>query len=112
MIFARLLIMTRYIELTAQEASLPRRTVVRLTAEEWAELCADPQFAKIHDGKDYTIMNDVLLRKETPKVERAQPATVPQATVPWGDPIINEDDLEAALSAISGTSGRQGTQPD
>lgn len=64
--FARLLILTKQMQLAAQAAALPRRTVVRLTAEEWAELLSDPQFARIHDGTMHAVINDIVTRCEQP----------------------------------------------
>ncbi len=60
--FARLLILTKQIQLAAVAAVLTKRTVIRLTQEEWAELLDDPQFRRIHDDKTWTVINDVLVR--------------------------------------------------
>lgn len=105
MIFARLLIMTRYMELAAIEAALPKRTVVRLDENEWEELLRDPQFQKVHDGKDYTILNDVVV-KRTPTKAVTEPQQ--QSTVPPSSYRSIEDDMDAetrrALDAIAGSS--------
>ncbi len=60
--FARLLLLTKQIQLAAVAAVLTKRTVIRLTQEEWAELLDDPQFRRIHDDKTWTVINDVLVR--------------------------------------------------
>lgn len=62
--YARLLILTKQIQLAAQAAALPRRCVIRVTTEEWGELNADPQFAQIHNGREWTILNDVLVKHD------------------------------------------------
>ena len=64
--FARLLIMTKQMQHAAIAGVLQKRTVVRLTDEEWSELLSDPQFSRIHDGKTYTVMNDIVIRCKTP----------------------------------------------
>lgn len=105
--FARLLTLTGYIEQAAKFAALPRRTVIRLNAEEWAELLADPQFAKIHDGKNFTIMNEVLIRLEAP------PAAKPAPPLPYRPATAEElaakqkADYERATVSVRGVDHEQ-----
>jgi hypothetical protein len=63
--FARLLSLTLVYQSAARNAGLNKRTTISVNAEEWEQLCADPQFAQIHDGKDFTVFNDVVIRKAT-----------------------------------------------
>lgn len=73
--FARLLKYAETVNKARIEAGmLPRRNVVRLTFEEWNELCIDPVFALIYDPQYmHVILHDVVFRCE-------QPARMPAAT--------------------------------
>jgi len=64
--FARLLTTTRHIQLALNMAGFNRRGLIRLTPEEWAELCEDLEFRKMHDGRDFAIMHDVVIRPDKP----------------------------------------------
>lgn len=71
--YARLLTLTRTIQLAAVQAVLRNRTVIRLGTDDWNELTTDPEFAKSYDGKSsWVIMNDVLIQHSPPRAERVQ----------------------------------------
>lgn len=59
--FARLLILTKAYQLAAQQAALPRRTVVKLTQAEWDELNEDEQFRSVYAGRNYIEMNGCVI---------------------------------------------------
>lgn len=74
--YARLLTLTRTIQLAAVQAVLRNRTVIRLGTEDWNELITDPEFAKGFNGGNWCIMNDVLVQHNPPRAERVAPVTV------------------------------------
>ena len=51
--FARLLILTKAYQVAATQAVLLKRTVIRLSPEEWAELNDDEQFRRIYAGQSF-----------------------------------------------------------
>lgn len=64
--FARLLIMTKAYELAAIQAALQRRTVIKLSPEEWAELHSDLQFRRAFPSEPYVINNVVVTSQNVP----------------------------------------------
>jgi len=61
--YARLLMLTLIYQSAARQAGFNRRTTLSISEAEWMELLDDPQFAKSHDGKDHTVINEVVVRK-------------------------------------------------
>lgn len=82
--FARLLILTKAYQLAAQQAALPRRTVVKLTQAEWDELNEDAQFKLAYAGKDYVEMNGVVITILQPVKLAATSDTAARADTPHG----------------------------
>lgn len=59
--FARLLTLTKLYQLAAQQVALSRRTIIKLTADEWVELNEDEQFRTIYAGRNHIEMNGVII---------------------------------------------------
>lgn len=70
--FARLLTLTKLYQLAAQQVALSRRTIIKLTADEWAELNEDEQFRTIYAGRNHIEMNGVIVTVLTTVAKPAQ----------------------------------------
>lgn len=101
MIYARLLVMTRSIQLAAVQAALPQRTVIRLDDADWRELTEDPNFRFSHDGnRDWTVMNDILITHHQKPV--ATDVATPRRTTRTPSNVVSDgvNDLEAILKTL------------
>ena len=74
--FARLLTLTKLYQLAAQQCALSRRTIIKLTADEWSELNEDEQFRTIYAGRNHVEMNGVIVTVQaTPAARTAAPSS-------------------------------------
>jgi len=64
--YARILTLTKAIDLAARQTGLERRTIIKLPAHEWAELNSDEQFRLAFSGQPYVVINRVIVTEQEP----------------------------------------------